>query len=140
MAGSNPSFLGTGWSFPPTFSRATAAVVLVSGELDIRESLWILLSTAKGERNMVPEYGCAIWQQVFRGVDTRFITEVRDDVRQAILDWEPRVEVERVEVWADADVAGLVHIEIDYLIRATNTRSNLVYPFYILEGSLATAT
>lgn len=132
-----PSFLGTGWSFPPTFSRASASVELVSGELDVRESLWILLSTAKGERVMVPEYGCAIWQQVFRSADTRFITEVRDEVQQAILDWEPRVEVLRVEVSADADVAGLVRIEIHYLIRATNTRSNLVYPFYLLEGSLA---
>ncbi len=131
------SFLGTGWSFPPTFARASASVVMVSGALDIRESLWVLLSTSKGERIMVPEYGCDIWLMVFRSVNTSFVTELRDYVAQAILDWEPRISVEAIGVRQDPDSVGIVWIEIDYVVRATNTRSNLVYPFYLREATLA---
>jgi phage baseplate assembly protein W len=130
-------FLGTGWSFPPTFDRPDAAVQMVSGETDIRESLWILLSTVKGERVMVPDYGCDIWRFVFRSIDSSLIGQVQYAVSQAILDWEPRISVERVEVTAKPDSVGVLLIELDYLIRRTNTRSNLVYPFYLQEGSIA---
>jgi phage baseplate assembly protein W len=70
------TFLGTGWSFPPTFLRRSCTVQMISGESDVRESLWILLSTMKGERIMLPTYGCDIWRYVFQGINTTLIGQV----------------------------------------------------------------
>lgn len=137
-ARSNSSFLGTGWSFPPTFVRATSSVLMVSAAVDIRQSLEILFSTRKGERLMVPEYGCDIWLLVFASVDTAFKTQVKDYIGQAILDWEPRIDLDSVDVQASASVEGVVLIEVGYTIRATNSRDNLVFPFYLDEGTLVT--
>lgn len=130
------TFLGTGWCFPPTFSRVDSAVVMVSGERDVHESLWILLSTSPGERIMVPGYGCPLDKMIFQSVDRTFATEIETEVRRSILLWEPRVEVLDVAVSTATGVDGLVYVRVDYLIRQTNTRSNLVYPFYLQEGTL----
>lgn len=130
------TFLGTGWSFPPTFSRVGGGVEMVSADRDIRESLWVLFSTALGERLMLPEYGSALWQLVFQNVSTGLMTQIEDAVRQAILYWEPRIDVDGVSVEADATVHGRVLVTVDYTIRATNSRSNLVYPFSLQEGTL----
>jgi phage baseplate assembly protein W len=130
------SFLGTGWSFPPTFSRGMASVDMVSDEKDIRESLWILFSTSPGERIMLPEYGCNVWLLVFRGINTAFKTQVAVAIRQSVLNWEPRIDVDDVTVVPDPNVAGLVVVTLSYTIRRTNSRSNLVYPFYLQEGTL----
>lgn len=129
-------FLGTGWSFPPTFSRRALAVEMVSGALDVRQSLRVLFSTWLGERVMLPTYGTAIWESVFDTLTTTLKTELADDVRSAILDWEPRVDVESVEVYEVPEEPGRVNIEVNYLLRHTNTRDNLVYPFYLQEGTL----
>jgi phage baseplate assembly protein W len=134
------SFLGTGWSFPPTFLRETASVVMVSDDLDIQESLHILLSTSRGERILLPDYGCDLLRRVFQGMTTSLRTEIATRVRQAIVNWEPRVEVLEVQVLPDASVAGLLQISVGYRIRTTNTRSNLVYPFYFQEGTLVPAS
>jgi uncharacterized protein len=136
MASPEQSFLGTGWSFPPTFSRASLSIEMVSDDTDIRQSLWILFSTALGERTMLPEYGTQIWQMVFRAINTTLITQLADMVRQAILYWEPRIEVVNVNVTPDASQDGRVLIMVDYIVRRTNTRSNLVYPFYIQEATI----
>src|SRR5579871_5081417 len=88
------AFLGTGWSFPPTFSRATYSVDMVSDNVDIKESLWILLSTSLGERIMVPQYGTQLWQMVFQNITTSLTTQLEDIVRTAILYWEARIDVE----------------------------------------------
>jgi phage baseplate assembly protein W len=130
------SFLGTGWSFPPTFSRATLSVDMVSDEKDIRESLWILFSTSLGERVMLPSYGTQIWQMVFRAINTTLTTQLADLVRQAILYWEPRIDVVNISVTPDASQDGRVLIMVDYIVRRTNTRSNLVYPFYLQEATI----
>jgi phage baseplate assembly protein W len=137
MANQDGLFLGTGWKFPPVFSRESAAVEMVSATEDIRESLWILLSTSPGERVMVPEFGCALWRMVFERLDRTTITEMEELVRRAILKWEPRVDVDAVTVAADPGVEGLVHIDVAYTVRHINTRSNLVFPFYINEATLA---
>jgi phage baseplate assembly protein W len=131
------SFIGTGWSFPPTFSRAAASVAMVSGETDIRQSLYVLFSTAPGERLMVPTYGSQIWTLVFRAVTTNLTTQLAEFVREAVLYWEPRVDVDDVTATPDATTAGLVLVTLSYTVRRTNTRNNLVYPFYIQEGTLA---
>lgn len=140
MKGPEQSFLGTGWSFPPTFLRQTASVVTVSGEADIQESLHVLFSTARGERILLPDFGCDLWRMVFQGMTTTLQTEIAARVRQAILDWEPRIDVLDVEVVPDASVDGLVLILVEYVVRLTNARSNLVYPFYIREGTLVPAS
>jgi len=137
VANQDGLFLGTGWKFPPVFSRESAAVEMVSAAEDIRESLWILLSTSPGERVMVPEFGCALWRMVFERLDRTTITEMEELVRRAILKWEPRVDVDAVTVAADPGVGGLVHIDVAYTVRHINTRSNLVFPFYINEATLA---
>lgn len=134
------SFLGSGWSFPPTFSRLTYSVEMVSDEKDIRESLWILFSTQLGERLMVPEYGCQLWRMVFKNLTTTLTTQLANIVRQAILYWEARINVDQITVLPDATVPGLVLITVDYTIRKTNARNNLVFPFYIQEGTIPVET
>lgn len=136
MATATRSFLGTGWSFPPTFSRAVGGVLMVSDDTDIQESLTVLLSTIPGERIMVPGYGCDLWSMVFRALDTTLLTQLKDLVYQAILNWEPRITVDDIAATTDADVVGLVLIFVDYTIRTTNTRSNLVYPFHTQEATI----
>ncbi len=137
MSAEEKAFLGTGWSFPPTFSRRAAEVVMVSGEADIKESLWVLFSTALGERVMLPEYGCEMQKLVFQNVTSNWLTSLETVVRQAILTWEPRVDVESVKANQVAGEDGLVTITVSYVVRLTNSRSNLVYPFYYREATLA---
>lgn len=128
------SFLGSGWAFPPQFGR-DGRTVMVSEEGDIRESLGILLSTRPGERIMHPLYGCNLHALVFEHVSESVVTEIRQAILQAIARCEPRVEVERVLVLPGPDAEGVLPIEIAYRIRATNTRSNLVYPFHVEVAS-----
>src|SRR3979490_877981 len=104
---SDPAFLGSGWSFPPTFSRSVLGITLVSGIEDIRESLQILFSTAQGERVMLPEYGCDLWRMVFRGMTTTLTTELKDMVEQAIILWEPRIDLLSVSAVRDSNQEGL---------------------------------
>jgi phage baseplate assembly protein W len=139
MSASDTAFLGTGWSFPPSFSRLNLSVDMVSADTDIRQSLWILFSTWIGERLMLAQYGTDLWRRIFGSVTTTFKTEVAAGVRQAILNWEPRINVDDVMVEADAETAGLFFVTVAYTIRMTNARSNLVYPFYLQEANLAPA-
>ena len=131
-------FLGRGWSFPPRFSGMMQAVEMVAGDSDIHESLIVLLSTDQGERVMVPTYGCDLHRFVFADLTTSLITEIGDTVATAILRWEPRIELIAVTVTPDADEPARLDIAVDYLVRRTNVRSNLVYPFYLTEATLAT--
>lgn len=128
--------LGTGWSFPPTFSRATLAVGMVSGNQDIRQSLEILPHTALGERIMLPSYGSRLGTFVFTDLTRTVATEIEDDIRTAVLYWEPRIELLDVTVRPDRERDSVLLIALSYLIRQTNTRSNLVFPFYLGEGTL----
>jgi uncharacterized protein len=140
MGNSESSFLGTGWSFPPTFSRHTYSVDLVSDDQDIRESLWVLFCTATGERLMLPDYGSLLWKMVFQNITNTLMTQLADMVRQAVLYWEARIDVDDVAVQPDATFAGLVLITVNYTIRKTNARNNLVFPFYIQEGTIPMET
>jgi phage baseplate assembly protein W len=137
MSGEDPSFLGRGWSFPPTFSRGAAAVEMVSSAEDIQQSLRILLSTRIGERVMVADYGCALWSLVFENLTTSLLTRLQDMVERAIVKWEPRIRVDEVHTEVDPVETGLVHINVVYTIRATNTRNNFVFPFYVHEATIA---
>ncbi|PSJ18964.1 GPW/gp25 family protein [Nitrosomonas supralitoralis] len=131
------SFLGTGWGFPPEFDNQ-GLVRKVSAEEDIRESLYILLSTNPGERVMQPTYGCDLKTMVFEELSETNVTVIVDLVKRAILFFEPRVTVEKVSVNSDDledTLYGLINIEITYIVRATNNRHNIVYPFYFTEGT-----
>lgn len=131
------SFLGTGWAFPPRFgdSADSGRTQMVEAEADIRESLGIILSTVPGERIMQPTFGCGIKAYVFEEISESVMTEMRDAIDRAILFFEPRVTVERIEIDTSNAMEGRVDVLIDYTVRGTNTRSNMVYPFYFLEGT-----
>jgi phage baseplate assembly protein W len=128
------SFLGTGWSFPPEFPRdaggTTGAVAMRDAEEDVQESLHILFGTARGERVLNPNYGLDLHEFQFGSVGTTMRTLLEDRIRLAILVHEPRIDLLSVEVTTPGEEDGTLHVELDYVVRATNTRFNLVYPFY----------
>ncbi len=130
-----PAFLGRGWSFPPTFDPFHNTVVMASGDADIRESLHILLSTSLGERVMLATYGVDLISKVFTTLTTTTANEIATMVTRAIIEWEPRVSVDNVEV-SESMLDGWVAISIDYTVRQTNTRSNMVFPYYQVEATL----
>ncbi len=132
---SEQSFLGTGWSFPPTFDCDTGRVDLVSEEEDVVQSLKIILATCPGERLMQPNFGCELSQFLFEEIRQGIITSIKGTVTDALLYHEPRIEVEGVEVSEDGAESGLLLISVSYKIRTTNSRYNLVYPFYLNEAS-----
>ena len=145
MAGSpakeNSGFLGSGWSFPPTFGEADRRIELVSRDQDIQQSLTILLSTSPGERLLHPNFGCNIKKMVFETINESTITKITDAIERAILFFEPRITLDDVIINTDNDPEnpksiynGVMEIELRYTIRETNTRSNMVYPFYFLEA------
>jgi phage baseplate assembly protein W len=129
------SFLGTGWSFPPTFRHAGAEVAMVSGTEDIHQSLQILLSTRLGERVMQDEFGCALDRVVFEEIDQSLINALNSSISDAILYHEPRISLDHLDVAESADQPGLLLISLEYTIRSTNSRFNMVYPFYINEAT-----
>ena len=126
-------FLGVGWRYPVGTDR-DGAVSLSQGEQDIREAIWIILATAHGERVMRPDFGCGIHELVFAPMTPSTFALVKKTVNDALVRWEPRIEVENVEVGPDSETDNRLLISIDYKIRANNTRNNLVYPFYLQEG------
>jgi phage baseplate assembly protein W len=137
----NNSFLGTGWSFPPSFNEHTGAVELVSHDEDIQQSLNIILSTTPGERLLHPGFGCDIKKMVFETINESVITRIKDAIERAILFFEPRITLEDVVVDTEDSrekpnsiYDGVMKIELIYTIRQTNTRSNMVYPFYFAEA------
>ncbi|MGJ0482913.1 MAG: GPW/gp25 family protein [Methylomicrobium sp.] len=129
------SFLGRGWSFPPTFNRSNAGVEMLAEEADIASSLEILLSTRPGERLMLPQYGCNLDELLFENLDTRMKTLMADKIESAILYFEPRILLDSVRLREDQQLEGMVLIEIDYQVKTTNSRFNFVYPYYKTEGT-----
>ena len=127
------SFLGTGWSFPPTFVRGEG-VVMVEEEDDISSSLEILLTTEVGERVMQPLYGCDLRRLTFEPLDRTLEAYMKDLIETAILYFEPRILLDDVR-FELLDTEGRLDIHIDYTIARTNTRGNIVYPFYRTEGT-----
>jgi Phage baseplate assembly protein W len=137
MDNSKNSFLGKGWSFPPTFNNATGTVEMVSDEEDIRQSLFILLSTSLGERVMQPDYGCNLNDYIFEGLNSTTIGYIKERVAHSILYYEPRIVVETIEVTDAGSVdilEGRFLIDISYSIPGTNSRFNYVYDFYKNEA------
>lgn len=136
--------IGRGWRFPVrpdaagrlTFLGSSLRPGATPGEGDekIRQSIWLLLSTAPGERLMLPEFGCGIHDLVFTANTAAVRGVIQAHVRDSLLRWEPRIDVLDVVVDSDPQAANILHIRIDYRIRANNSLYNLVYPFFINEG------
>ena len=123
-------FLGVGWQFPVSLDSNTGKINLAEYEESVRQSIWTILGTAKGERVMRPDFGCGIHDLVF-GVNTAFTAgQIGQAVRETLLQFEPRINVLDVQVHP-ADNGEVLLISIDYKIRTTNNAFNLVYPFYL---------
>jgi phage baseplate assembly protein W len=129
-------FWGRGWRFPPRITGGATA--LSEGEDKIRQSIRIILETAKGERVMRPDFGCGIHDFVFQSLNSSTTNAMRQSVREALILWEPRIDVLNVSVSSDRvgddPTRGVVAIDIEYRIRATNAVFNYVYPFYLRPG------
>ncbi len=128
---STSGFLGAGWAFP-----VRADTALARGEETVRQSIWIILSTARGERVMRPDFGCGIHDLVFGLGDATTASLVADEVRGALRRWEPRIEVTDVQVRPDGD-GSVMLISITYEVLSTNSVFNMVYPFYLESGEAA---
>lgn len=132
----NKSFLGRGWSFPPTFSnKSDKGVVMVHGEMDVKQSLEILMSTSLGERTMLPEYGCDLQTYLFESISNSKRYFLRELIKDAIINFEPRITLNDIIIDSSDFQEGIIRIKLDYTIRTTNTRFNLVFPYYKIEGT-----
>lgn len=129
------SFLGTGWGFPPAFDKFSNSVKLSSDLADIEESIRIILDTYPGERIMQPEFGCFIKRFVFEIIDQSLIMKINEEIERALLNFEPRVKFIDTEVIKQDDHNGVLIIRINFSVIITNTRYNIVYPFYFTEGT-----
>ena len=133
-------FLGVGWSFPlkvvrPEENGAKAGELRTAEyEESVRQSIWLILGTAKGERVMRPNFGCGIYDLVFETNSASTAGRIEEEVREALLFFEPRIDVLQVQVQTDGDGNQLL-ISIDYQVRATDNMFNLVYPFYLERGT-----
>lgn len=131
----NQTFLGIGWGFPPEFKLTNKSVVMLTDEDDIKSSLEILLSTKVGERIMQPKYGCNLDELLFESLDRTLKTFVSEIIETAILYHEPRIDVEKIDITQGDDLNGELLIVLDYKIRGTNSRINMVFPYYKGEGT-----
>jgi uncharacterized protein len=127
------SFMGRGWKFPPTFEKGNA--LTVETEEDIRESLYILLRTRLRERIMQSSYGCNLDMLLFESITTTFLSFVKDHVSSSIRLYEPRVNLLQVTMDTTNLFSGMIMIRVDFEVRVTNRRDNIVYPFYLNEGT-----
>lgn len=130
-------FIGAGWSYPLGV-RPNGAIATASGTEKLEQAMQIVLSTYPGERPMRPEFGCRLRDFVFAAVSWENCGEIAAEVGRALHRWEPRVEITAVDVVPMAEEFGLFHIDISYLVRATNEERNLVFPFYTIpeDGEL----
>jgi phage baseplate assembly protein W len=128
------AFLGVGWAFPPHL-EFDQHISLVAYEQDIEQAIRIILGTNRGERVMRPDFGAGLGEFVFEPANTSTAELVRKRVEEALVDWEPRIDVQEVTVTIDPNERNLLDINVSYRVRATNTLHNLVYPFYLQEGT-----
>ncbi len=128
------SFLGTGWSFPPTFRRDPVGVEMLHNEEDVHSSIGIILATITGERIMLPSFGCNLQPHVFDPMNVPAIAMIEKIVREALIFHEPRIIVKGLNSLPNQEM-GMLEINIEYEIITTNTRYNYVFPFYMNEAT-----
>jgi len=127
-------FLGNGWSFPPLFDSANTGLRMVAGRANIAQSIDILLTTMRGSRALMPEFGNNLERFVFRTANAQTLEELAESARLTLLHGEPRIVVEAVRPTKSAD-GSMLELTIVYRVAQTNTRHNHVYPFASLEGN-----
>jgi phage baseplate assembly protein W len=128
----NREFLGQGWAFPLQFSPR-GQIALAAGERDIEQAIRLILSTMPGERVMRPTFGCRAWELVFAPMNAETGSLMGHYVTQALKFWEPRIEVNDVDVFRDPNDDGAVLVEIQYTVNATHDPRSIVYPFFIVD-------
>jgi phage baseplate assembly protein W len=133
MSGLQPArrFLGVGFAFPLQIDPATGQFALAAYEADVQQAIFTILSTAKGERVMVPDFGCGMHDRVFAPNTATQANAVSADVREALTRWEPRIDLLDVNVTIGGAQGEVLLIRVDYRIRANNAFYNTVYPFYV---------
>lgn len=124
-------FLGHGWRFPIALDAATGAIADARDDDKVRQSIETILRTAPGERVMRPDFGCGIHDLVFDAISGDMLGRVVNAVSSALAAWEPRIAVLGIDAQPDRDDPTRLLIEIEYRIRGTNSRFNLVFPFYV---------
>jgi hypothetical protein len=124
------SFLGTGWNYPVE-TTPEGRIKMAEADDSIRQSIWTILSTSPGERVMRPDFGCGINDFVFDLNDAGLAGRVTDAIQDALAIWEPRIDVLDVNASPDPGNRSLLLVNIHYQVRSTNSRFNLVYPFYL---------
>ena len=129
------SFLGRGWSFPPTFRKEMADIEMVSKEEDIRQSLQIFFNTKIGERIMRSNYGCVVHEYLFEKAESSILDKLAFELQQSLRLYEPRIMVIDVIANKSDVINGLIEFDIIYEVNSTNVRDNIVFPFYINEGT-----
>ena len=134
-AGEPNGFLGTGWAFPPSFSAGGQQVAMVSDEEDIHQSLALLFATRRGERMMLESYGASLQEWLYAEVDEELVSSLCTAIEEAVLLHEPRIELLALDVTPHPELAGTLLIRIAYQIPTTNSRFNMVFPFYLNEAT-----
>ncbi len=129
------SFVGTGWSFPPEFSRLSGTVGMTSDQQDIEASLRILLGTSAGERFLRPKYGLNLQSVLFDPMDLTNTTFLQDKIKTNILIYEPRIKIVSLDFDTSQLADGRLQVVLEYIIRSTNSRFNLVYPYFLNDGN-----
>jgi phage baseplate assembly protein W len=130
----NQATFGQGWAFPIKPDR-TGRLAWLTGEEKIRQSIWIVMSTAMGERQMRAGFGCGVHELTFQPNTAALWGVVRDRVQRALTRWEPRIDVLDVRVETPPEERNVLLIRVDYRVRVNNAFFNLVYPFFINEGA-----
>ena len=128
-------FLGRGFAFPPRIDSATGQFVMADSEEDIRQSVYIILMTRMKERAMLPDFGCNLHEYIFELPDSDFEVRIGSEVREALMRYEPRIINVEVAVDTKDIPKGIVYLNINYTVRATNNPNNLVFPYYLMEGA-----
>jgi phage baseplate assembly protein W len=126
-------FIGRGWAFPLR-TDTNGGIALVSREREIGEAIRLILSTSPGERPMRPTFGCRIHDFVFSPTDSTTAAAISAEVTNALTRWEHRIDIEAVDVLFSAEDSTVIYIDIDYRMKRTNDRHNLVFPFYVIPG------
>jgi uncharacterized protein len=126
------AFLGVGWAFP--VKPVNGQLTFARYEADVERAIPIILMTEPGERPMLPEFGAGLRRFVFEPDTSATCRAIEQVVQQALTNWEPRINVESVTVAPDGAQQNLLLIDVDFVIRATNTSYNRVYPFYLQES------
>ena len=125
------NFLGVGLAFPITLDENNQ-LKISRYETTVQQSIWTILGTAKGERVMRPNFGCGIHNFVFSPNSASIIGQIVSEVRQSLIEWEPRIDILNIDINSDENEENKLLIIINYQVRKTNNRFNLVYPFYVM--------